>query len=187
MLYKLTRSDFERLKGEGNRRALKRLVDSGEVPGILGYLRGEPVGWCAVEPREAYPALARSRILQPVDAQPVWSVTCLFVAKAWRRSGVSVALLEGAQRYARRLGARILEGYAVEPRRDPMPDVFANMGIASAYRQAGFREVARRSPTRPIMRLLLAASRECPRTAAGAPRGGRPRSRTGRRGARRLV
>jgi hypothetical protein len=58
-------------------------------------------------------------------------------------------------RYAKKQGAGILEGYPVEPKKDKMPDAFAWTGIASAYRAAGFEEVARRSETRPIMRYYL--------------------------------
>ena len=155
MLYKQTRSQFERMKGEGNRRALKRLVDAGRVPGLLGYIGREPVAWCAVEPRASYPSLERSRILKPVDDRPVWSVICFFVAKPWRRSGVATRILDAAADYARRRGGTIIEGYPVVPKNDPMPDVFACTGIASAFRRVGFEEVARRSPTRPIMRRHL--------------------------------
>lgn len=152
MLWRLTRSRFEDQKGEGNRREMKKIVTAGKLPGILAYAGDEPVGWCAIAPRDQYPALERSRILKKVDDQPVWSVTCLFVAKPYRRRGVSVRLLEAAVDYARGRGARIVEGYPLEPRNSAMPDVFAWTGIASAFRAAGFTEVLRRSETRPIMR-----------------------------------
>lgn len=93
MWWRLPRSAWRRGKGAGNKRAFKRLVAAGRVPGVLAYAGREPVGWCAVAPREAYPVLARSRILQPVDDRPVWSVTCLFVARlrfSRCQSGLSV-------------------------------------------------------------------------------------------------
>ncbi len=152
MWWKLRRSEFEKQKGEGNRRALKELIDSGEVPGLLAYVDGEPVAWCAVAPREAYPVLGRSRILKPVDDQPVWSIVCFFVARNFRRKQVTTELLGAAVDYARKNGAKIVEGYPVEPRKSAAPDVFLYTGIASAFSKAGFVEVARRSETRPIMR-----------------------------------
>jgi len=91
--------------------------------------------------------------LARVDSKAVWSVTCLFVARPFRRAGVSVQLLRAAAGHARSRGAAIVEGYPVEPRTDAMPDAFAWTGLVSAFRKAGFREVARRSATRPIMRL----------------------------------
>jgi GNAT superfamily N-acetyltransferase len=151
MFWRLPRAEFQRQKGKGNRQAFKTLVRKGDPPGLIAYDGRVPVGWCAVAPRASYPALARSRILQPVDGEPVWSVSCLFVARPYRRRGVSVRLLEAAADYARRRGGRIVEGYPVEPP-GAAPDAFVWTGLASAFRQAGFREVARRSPTRPIMR-----------------------------------
>ena len=155
MWWRLKRSEWERQKGEANRRALKRIVNSGTVPGILAYLEGEPVGWCSLGPRADFAALGRSRILKPVDDSPVWSVVCFFIARPYRRTGVSVALLKAAIAYAGRRGCRILEGYPVEPKRGKTPDAFAWTGLASSFRQAGFTEVCRRSKTRPIMRYRI--------------------------------
>jgi GNAT superfamily N-acetyltransferase len=155
MTPRLPRSQYERQKGEGNKKALQALVESGRVPGVLVYAGSTPVGWCSIEPREAISGLARSRILAPVDDQPVWSIVCLFVAKEWRRKGVSRALIDGATAWARERGATIVEAYPVEPKKTRMPDVFAYTGLVSTFRRAGFREVARRSPTRPIMRKRL--------------------------------
>ena len=159
MTPRLPRAEYERQKGEGNRLALRALVDGGTIPGVLAYLEGQPVGWCSIEPRAAFSALARSRILQPLDDQPVWSIVCLFIAREHRGKGVSTALIYGAAAYARSRGARIVEAYPVEPKTNPMPAVFAYTGIASAFRKAGFVEVARRSETRPIMRRVLRAKR----------------------------
>jgi GNAT superfamily N-acetyltransferase len=156
MWWRLPRSRFVQQKGAGNKRAFKRIVDAGETPGLLAYRGGEPIGWCALAPRETYPRLERSRILKRVNAEPVWSVSCFFVARPFRRRGVTVALLQAAVRYARARGARVVEGYPVEPRRGPMPDAFAWTGTASAFRRAGFVEVLRRSATRPIMRYVVA-------------------------------
>lgn len=155
MWWKLKRSEFEKRKGEGNRRAMKRLVDRGEVPGLLAYDGDRPVGWIAVAPREHYPALGRSRILKPVDDTPVWSVVCFFVARSHRDRGVSVELLHAAVEFVRQRGGAVVEGYPVEPKKERMPQVFAFTGLASAFVKAGFREVARRSETRPIMRYRL--------------------------------
>jgi GNAT superfamily N-acetyltransferase len=152
MYWRLTRAEYERKKGAGNKRAFRRIVESGPPPGLLAYARGKPVAWCAVGPREAYPTLERSRVLARVDDQPAWSVTCFFVARPFRRQGITVRLLEAAADLARKKGARIVEGYPVEPKKGSIPDVFAYTGFPSAYRKAGFVEVLRRSETRPIMR-----------------------------------
>ncbi len=151
-VWRRPRREFEAGKGDGNRRALQALVAGGREPGLLGYLDGEPAAWCAVAPRAEYPALARSRVLAAVDDAPVWSISCLFVSKAHRRRGLSVLMLQAAVAFAAARGAAVVEGYPIEPRDATAPDPFVWTGLASAFRAAGFVEVARRSPTRPIMR-----------------------------------
>jgi GNAT superfamily N-acetyltransferase len=122
-------------------------------PGVLAYSGKQAIGWCAIAPRDQYIALTRSRVLAPVDDRPVWSVSCLFVACSHRRQGVSVKLIRAAARFARDHGARAVEGYPVEPYSTTMPAAFAWTGLVSAFRRAGFKEVVRRSKTRPIVRL----------------------------------
>jgi GNAT superfamily N-acetyltransferase len=156
MFYRLTHSEFEQLKGEGNRAMLKDIVDSGEIAGILAYQNEKPVGWCSVAPRLDFSALERSRILKPVDDQPVWSVVCFFIERKQRRKGLMLGLLNAAVEYARQGGAKIIEGYPKDPAAgSPSPDVFIFNGLFSTFRKAGFIEVARRSPTRPVMRYTI--------------------------------
>ncbi len=154
MTPRLTRREYETGKGEKNRRAMKRLVASGPPPGLLAYRGGAPVAWIALGPRADYRRLAGSRVLAPVDDAEVWSIVCLFLRKDARRQGLSAELIRAAAEFAFARGARIVEGYPQDPKRAAMPDVFAWTGIASAFAQAGFEEVARRSPTRPIVRRL---------------------------------
>lgn len=155
MLWRLTRKEFESQKGEGNRRAMKAIIQSGKIPGILAYSRGQPVAWCSVAPREHFPSLGRSRILKPLDELPVWSITCLFVEKPYRRRGISTRMIAAAVEHVKKQGGTLVEAYPVEPKKDKMPDVFAWTGLASAYLKAGFVECARRSETRPIMRYII--------------------------------
>src|SRR5687768_9723058 len=76
MWWRLPRIEWLKGKGDGNKRALRRLLKNGTVPGLLAYAGDEPVGWCALAPRSEFPRLANSRTLKPVDDQPVWSITC---------------------------------------------------------------------------------------------------------------
>ena len=155
MWWRLPRSAWSKNRGAGNRRALRRLVEGRNPPGLLAYVGGEPAGWCALAPRQDYPGLGRSRLWKPLDDRPTWSVTCFFVARAHRRQGLTVRLLREAARYARTRGARILEGYPVEPKKGSAPDAWVYTGLAAAFRNAGFKEVARPSATRPLMRRIL--------------------------------
>ena len=134
---------------------IKRIVLDGQRPGVVAFLDREPIGWCAVAPRRVYSYLDRSRVLKPVDDQDVWSISCLFVLKPYRRQGVSAGLLKAAARLAGKRGAKIVEGYPVVPTMERTPDPFVWTGVPSAFRKAGFKEVARRSKSRPIMRYVL--------------------------------
>lgn len=155
MAWRLRNKDWVAGKGTRNKRAFKNIVTAGERPGVLGYLGKQPIAWCAVAPREAYSFLERSRVLQPPDDEPVWSISCLFVLKPYRRKGISVFMLKAAVGFAARRGATIVEGYPIEPTMEHTPDPFVWTGTPSAFRRAGFREVLRRSNTRPIMRVTI--------------------------------
>lgn len=152
MWWRLKRSDFEKNKGKENKKAMKRIVNSGEVPGLLAYQENEPIGWCSISKRDSYPVLERSRILKRIDQEEVWSVVCFYIRKDKRRLRVSERLLREAINYVKRQGGMIVEGYPIEPKKKLMPDVFAWVGLASSFSRTGFKEVARRSETRPIMR-----------------------------------
>lgn len=155
MWWRIKRKDFEQQQGDRNHAAMRSIVDSGKVPGILAYSNGEVVAWCSVAPREDFPVLDRSPVLKRVDDQPVWSVVCFFMAKNFRHQGLSGRMLKAAVEYAARNGARILEGYPITPKKDQAPDMYVFTGLESTFIKAGFEEVARRSPSRPIMRYYL--------------------------------
>ncbi|TWT45880.1 Acetyltransferase (GNAT) family protein [Phycisphaerae bacterium RAS1] len=152
MWWRVRATEFNKNKGDRNRAAFRAVVAAGPPPGLLAYAGAAPVGWCAVAPRQTYVRLATSRVLAPLDAQPVWSITCFFIAATWRRKGLSTALIRAAVTFARSHGAKIIEGYPVEPRRGAIPAAFAWTGLPRAFEKAGFQEATRRSPTRPIMR-----------------------------------
>jgi GNAT superfamily N-acetyltransferase len=158
MFPRLTTAEWK-TQGGSNRRSMKRIVDGGDPPGLLAFEDGEAVGWIAVAPRERYPRFERSRILKPVDDAPVWSVTCFFIARGARGRGITVKLLRAACDHVAARGGRIVEGYPVDPKGRHYAPTFAWHGLAAAFSAAGFKEVARRSPGRPIMRKVLRARR----------------------------
>jgi GNAT superfamily N-acetyltransferase len=170
MYWKLKSAVFKEQRGPGNKAALREGVAAGEVPGLIAYSGNEPVGWCALAAREEYPRLERSRILQCIDDRPVWSVVCFFVARPYRGRGVASGLLRAAVGYAGQQGARIVEGYPVDPSKGRYPDAFAYTGLVSSFRAAGFEEVARRSAHRPIMRYDLNKQAGRARVSVKAPR-----------------
>ncbi|MCP5062940.1 MAG: GNAT family N-acetyltransferase [Ignavibacteriae bacterium] len=155
MYWRLLNKDFENQKGSGNKKAMQKLVKTKEQIGIIMYLDGVPIGWCSVAPREEFIRLANSKILKPVDEELVWSIVCFFIDKRYRRKGYLVEMLKGVIKIFKKKGTKILEGYPNESKKNNMPAAFAWTGISSAFITAGFKEVARRSETRPIMRYYL--------------------------------
>lgn len=155
MFYRLPARRYEAQKGEGNHAALKALVDAHHPPGLLAYEGDEAVGWVSVAPRNEYVRLKTSRVLKPVDSSPVWSIVCLFVRPGHRRQGLSLHLVRGAVEYAASQGARIVEAYPLDIESDSYPEAFAEMGFMSTFVEAGFSEVTRHSPRRPIMRAYI--------------------------------
>lgn len=157
MWWRLARSEFQKNAGAGNRRDFKRIVDNGDVPGILAYDGGKPVGWCAVQPKLAYPSLERSRTKR-VDDSPTdnttWAVTCFFIDRGYRGKGIMRQLLEAAVDHARKNGARLVEGFPIDSKKKEI-DFSSFMGMAPVFAQCGFKEAARPSPNRPIMRRAL--------------------------------
>jgi GNAT superfamily N-acetyltransferase len=142
--------------GEANKRAMKAIVDSGTVPGLIGYRGGRPIAWMSLGPRTDYLKLARSPVMKPVDDKPVWSIVCSFVDAKERGKGVAEAMLKAAIAYARSQGATVLEAYPVDKPELSHPD-FMWFGAKRMYDRAGFKEVARRKKTRPVVRRALRA------------------------------
>ena len=155
MWWRLPRAEFTQKHYGGNKRVIKKIITTGQEPGMLAYADSEPIGWCAIAPREVYPSLDRSNVLQRVDDQPVWSVTCFYIARGYRKHGVTALLLQAAIQFARQHGAKIVEGYPIDAGGEKKSTTSVFTGVASTFAQAGFVEVARRSPTRPIMRYFI--------------------------------
>ncbi|GIV97039.1 MAG: N-acetyltransferase [Herpetosiphonaceae bacterium] len=154
MWWRLTGNEFSANRGAGNKQMLRQLVDSGRVPGLLAYVGDQPAGWCSVAPRREFVRFERSRYWKPVDDQPVWSIVCFYVDRRYRGRGLARALLRAAVRYAAEHGAEVVEGYP----RDSGQRLDASslyIGSVAMFREAGFEEVARRHPERPVMRLRL--------------------------------
>ncbi len=147
MTWRAASAEYQRLTSTGRKRALHSLVQSHVPTGILAYRNDEPVGWCSIAPRETYTRLEKSTTLRRVDDHPVWSVVCFFVRRDLRGQGLALRLLRAAVEYAAGQGARLVEGYPVEPGQS-----YQFMGSLAIFKAAGFREVARAENDRLIVR-----------------------------------
>jgi GNAT superfamily N-acetyltransferase len=155
MFWRLRRVEFHALGKAKRKAAFRKLAKSGAPLGILAYESSRPVGWCAVAPRAATPALERSPVCKPVDDRPVWSITCFFVDPKARRDGVMAALIDAAVKHAKRQGATIVEAYPRDPGGARIDSASGYVGVVEPFRSQGFQEVGRRTPKRPVMRRYL--------------------------------
>ena len=157
MWWRLPKRQFETGKGAKNKKAMKGIIESGEIPGLLAYDGTEAVAWCSVAPREVFPRLDNARTLKRIDDRPVWSVVCFYIAPEYRRAGVSGQLLKAAVSYVKKQGGRIVEGYPFEVKKGakPLPGAFLYSGLVPTFRKAGFKVALRRSAARPIMRYYI--------------------------------
>ena len=160
MYWRMPRRDFEAAIGAGTRQLFRARVEAGPPPGLLAYRGGAAAGWVQVGPRADVPGWNGTRRLTaptadaPADDPRVWGISCFVTKAGFRRQGIATALLAGAVDWAGQNGARVLDACPVDAGAD-RPPVSLYHGLASTFRRAGFREVARRRPDRPLMRLEL--------------------------------
>lgn len=147
-------NEYRKRPGEANRAAFFELVQHGPPPGLLAFSGEQAVGWCQLTPRDALPWLNRTPRLPRVDDAPVWSISCFYIRRGWRKKGVASALIAAAVEAARSAGAPALEAYPVDA---SLGKSSSFTGYLSTYQRAGFEIVARPAPSRPIVRRTFAA------------------------------
>jgi GNAT superfamily N-acetyltransferase len=161
MYWRIGSGYHKRPRGK-NKAAFRAIVKRGPPPGLLAFDGDVAVGWCQLTPRHALRWLERPRLLQCVDEAAVWSLSCFYVRRGYRKRGVMSALIAAAVRAVKRAKAPALEAYPVDT---AVPKCTSNRftGIASAFARAGFKEVASLGPSRPIMRRQLKATAQASR------------------------
>jgi len=142
-------SQYRRNPRVANKKAFREIVKQGPPPGLLAFEGELAVGWCQLTPRDDLPWLDRAWRLRRVDDVPVWSISCFYIRKGYRRQGVTSALIEAAKQYAKRAGAQALEAYPLDAELTPSA---SSTGYASTFARTGFKIIASHTPPRPIMR-----------------------------------
>jgi len=142
-------SDYRKRPPDTNKAAFCELVESGSPPGLLAFDGDLVVGWCQLTPRDALPWLVRTGRLKRVDDVPVWSLSCFYVRKGYRKRGVTSALIAASLDAAKRASAPALEAYPLNANLTPSTSF---TGYVSTFKRAGFKIVDDRVPSRPIMR-----------------------------------
>ena len=149
-------AEYRKRPREENREEFRKIVRDGPPPGLLAFQGDLAVGWCQLTPRDALPWLDQMWWFQRVDDLPVWSISCFFVRRDYRRQGIMTELIAAAVKTAKRAGASALEAYPIDTSASKTSsNIF--VGTASTFARADFVEVARRAPARPIMRHHLKA------------------------------
>jgi GNAT superfamily N-acetyltransferase len=129
--------------------------------GLIAYVDGEPAGWIAVEPRDHYPRLRRSRVVAGGSVEDwgdtsVWAIVCFVVRREYRGRGVSGELLAAAVDHARAAGARVVEGYPIDPSQfTSSPAGSLYHGTVSMFEAAGFSDAVTEPAQRHVMTLRL--------------------------------
>ena len=148
---------WQSIRGAGAKKCFRELVQKGKAHGILAFAGDEPVGWCSIGPREDFPALQRSKTFKREDTHHVWSVTCFFIHRKWRRRGVSRGLLRKAVEGMRKRSAIVVEAYPVTTTKNGrrVNSSTAWTGPLKIFEELGFKTVQTSNPLRPLVRLEL--------------------------------
>jgi len=146
--------EYHKRLREKNKSAFHRIVKQGPPPGLLAFDGERAIGWCQLAPRQDLSWLNRKQALQAVDDVPVWTISCFYIWRRYRRRGIMTALIVEALKAAKRAKAPALEAYPVDT---ALPSSTSNVftGTVSTFKRLGFKSVARRQPSRPIMRHYL--------------------------------
>jgi GNAT superfamily N-acetyltransferase len=159
-------AEYKKIKGAGAKTMFKREVGAARPPGLIAYDdEGRPVGWLRITPRSAAPTWnGRQRASAPLpdapaDDEAVWAASCFFVREGHRKQGVTSALLKAGIAFAKKNGARVLEACPIDATaKTTAASLF--VGTASVFARFGFKELARRTERRPLMRLDLKRARK---------------------------
>ncbi|MFT4259599.1 GNAT family N-acetyltransferase [Microbacterium sp.] len=157
----LTNKDWNASTKEQRTELLREEIDAGPPPGIVAYVDGEAAGWIRIGPRTSQARLPRTRIIAAATAEPfddgtVWAVTCFVVRREHRGKGLNRTLLDAAIDYARRSGARLIEGYPIDTGAVKVSTNDLFHGALSTFLAAGFEVKTEMKPGRPLVALDLA-------------------------------
>lgn len=149
-------ADYRKRPREENKAAFREIVTHGPPPGLVAFDGEMAVGWCQLTPRDSLPWLDKTWRLQRVDDKPVWSLSCFYIRKGYRKRGVTTALINAAIDTARKAGAPALEAYPLDGDLSPSS---TSTGYVTTFERLGFKIVARHFEPRPIMRYELKKTR----------------------------
>lgn len=148
-------SEYRKRAPATNKADFCEVVKNEPPPGLLAFEGELAVGWCQLTPRDTLPWLARTGRIERVDDRPVWSLSCFYIRKGYRKKGITSVLIEAAIKEAKRAGAPALEAYPLDANLTPSS---SSTGFVSTFKRVGFKIVSDRVPARPVMRYVFEKS-----------------------------
>jgi GNAT superfamily N-acetyltransferase len=146
MAWRATPAEIKNSKSPARRAQILARIGDGVPVGLLAYDGNEPIAWVSVAPKSTFRSLGGTE-----DDDGVWSLTCMFVPRARRGTGLSARLIEAAVDHARQQGARLLEAYPV----DPDSPSYRHMGFVEAFERLGFTPAGMAGSRRHVMHRSL--------------------------------
>lgn len=135
--------------GNAARKAqLAARLDRGEPIGLLAYDGDVPAGWCSTGPLATF---ARFGGPKDVDPHKTWAISCFYVPRARRGTGIAKALAAAALTTAKAAGADMMQVTGVA---DTSPS-YKHMGQIGFYARLGFEDIGRVGTRRHLMRRAL--------------------------------
>lgn len=154
-VFRQSTASFNENKYDGNKAFMRNLVMSGQRTGIIGFHNDKPIAWLAVSPREDYIKIDNSRAFKRIDLKPVWSITCFFISREFRRLGVSSQMIRHMIDKTTEAGITELEAYPAIPYSEKAPPAFLWVGVLSAFLKNGFRLVQQNGKSRAMVRYSI--------------------------------
>ncbi|MBS1599147.1 MAG: GNAT family N-acetyltransferase [Bacteroidetes bacterium] len=153
MLFRLSYKEFQSNKPHGNKLLMQKIVFASKPTGLMAIYNDKAIGWIAFAPREDYIKIEKARTLKRIDDKPVWSITCFFIRKEFRRMGISKIMIKSLLDYAKKKNIKTLEAYPAIPYDDKVPPPFLWVGVLSAFLQNGFKIVQQNGKSKAIVRI----------------------------------
>jgi GNAT superfamily N-acetyltransferase len=155
MYFRMSSTEFPNDKYEGHKGRMYDLVKAGNPTGLIATINKEAVGWIAFAPREDHKRIENSRAFKRIDDKPVWSITCFFIKKEFRKMGLSEQMIKGVIDFAKKKRIKTREAYPAIPYSDKVPAPFLWVGILSAFTKNGFEVVQQNGKSRAMVRFEI--------------------------------
>jgi GNAT superfamily N-acetyltransferase len=142
MVWRMTKEELKQNTSECRKEYIKKRVWSDIPIGLLGYIENKAFAWCSIAPRETH-----QRLYGDENIENVWSITCFYIKKEFRKKGITEFLIENAKKYAQENGAKYIEAYPVE-KESPS---YRFMGFIKTFEKSGFKYIKMAGTRRHVM------------------------------------